>query len=237
MSVIYASNDEMQRRDLWKELNDAYTCMTSEPWIVLGDFNVIEHMHERSDHFDEMPIHSSTKNFQDCLYSIGLTDLHSQGAFYTWTNKRTDGFLAKKLDRFLINDHEMQHFLNFKQNSLLKTAMIIVQVGLYLLSNPNTKQGYFDISHSYHSIRTLYFCYAGHLDMLVLPGDSNVHILCKTEISQACFENIVKLTMEIFIRELLRQGMTSYLYNPYCSPLQITTSFWLSKDNLSCCLG
>lgn len=43
MSAVYASSDELQRRYLWKELYDIYAFMSSDPWTVLGDFNVIKH--------------------------------------------------------------------------------------------------------------------------------------------------------------------------------------------------
>src|SRR4051812_20637759 len=51
-----------------------------------------------------MSLTSKEKDFAQCLELTGLTDIPSSGAYFTWSNKRTVGFLAKKLDRALGNE-------------------------------------------------------------------------------------------------------------------------------------
>lgn len=108
--MVYGHNNEMDRRSLWRELVDLQFCMNGIPWIAMGDFNVIKHMNERSDFHEGMHTSMGVEDFQACLHSIGLIDLNSHGVFYTWSNKRSDGFIAKKLDRILVNDFWLLSF-------------------------------------------------------------------------------------------------------------------------------
>lgn len=71
-------------------------------------------MEERSDCYEGMHISKGVENFQSCLTSIGLTDLHSQGGvFFAWSNKRSEDFIPIKLDSILVNDLWLQNFLEF----------------------------------------------------------------------------------------------------------------------------
>lgn len=51
LSVIYASNSDMERKILWQDLAEVKSNMPSVPWLAMGDFNVIKTMEERSDFF------------------------------------------------------------------------------------------------------------------------------------------------------------------------------------------
>lgn len=110
LSVVYASNDEYGRRSLWQGFLNLSQYMNNIPWIAFGDFNVIHSMQEKSDYFDGMLISRSVHEFRECLMEVGLTDLPSDGVFFTCSNKRVDGFVAKKLDRILVNHHWLQGF-------------------------------------------------------------------------------------------------------------------------------
>lgn len=103
LSVIYASNCELERRLLWADLSDIRAQIPHVPWLTVGDFNVIRNMGERSDFSEGMPCPSSSLDFQECLNTVDFLDLHHIGPHFTWTNKREDGLVAKKLDRFLGN--------------------------------------------------------------------------------------------------------------------------------------
>lgn len=81
--------------------------MTSEPWIVAGDFNAILSMRERLD-FYHMLTERSSQEFKACVEATVLTDIKADGLFYTWSNNRSMGYTTEKLDRILINDQWMQ---------------------------------------------------------------------------------------------------------------------------------
>lgn len=68
---------------------------------------------ERFDHHLGMHCSNSTLGFQQCLYDLEFMDSNHIGPTLTWTNKRSFGFVAKKLDKFLANDCWFQVFLDF----------------------------------------------------------------------------------------------------------------------------
>ncbi|XP_039003778.1 uncharacterized protein LOC120130649 [Hibiscus syriacus] len=76
-----------------------------------GDFNIIAKAEESSD-FDIMGIHCTLdmKDFQDCLEDLELMDHPFLGPLFTWSNKQEGSFLARKLDRILVNDQWMVDF-------------------------------------------------------------------------------------------------------------------------------
>lgn len=110
LSTVYAFNEENSRRSLWQEFIDLSPNMDDVPWIAIGDFNVVHSMHERSDWFDGMAISRGVQEFRNCLTIVGLTDLPSNGLFFTWSNKKVEGFVAKKLDMILVNSYWLQSF-------------------------------------------------------------------------------------------------------------------------------
>lgn len=56
--------------------------MRNVPWTVVGDFNIILYMSERSDFFQGMPIARNTQEFRGCVETVGLTDIHTVGLFF-----------------------------------------------------------------------------------------------------------------------------------------------------------
>lgn len=111
-SVIYTSNSDMERRFLWQDLCLTHSCMSEVAWLLTGDFNVILNMSENSDYYLGMTIPMNMQDFRNCVEEVGITDLYSEGPSFTWNNNRRTGFVAKKLDRFLMNDLWLQQFDN-----------------------------------------------------------------------------------------------------------------------------
>lgn len=103
-TAIYASNDEVQRLDLWTSLRDTSASfgLQGKPWIINGDFNEILHPDETS---NENIIRTTRpmRCFGDCLSDLGLFDMPWSGPRFTWQNNRPAGPVGKKLDRCLIN--------------------------------------------------------------------------------------------------------------------------------------
>lgn len=90
---------------MWEDLRVIKSSMSDVPWLVLGDFNVVLNMAERSGFSLGMPTSRNVKDFQDCIYDIELSDAHSVGPKFTWCNNRSIGFIAEKLDRVIVNIH------------------------------------------------------------------------------------------------------------------------------------
>ncbi|XP_059649981.1 uncharacterized protein LOC132295706 [Cornus florida] len=101
-SFIYASNCAIERQALWNDIIYHSTIFASNPWLVLGDFNVIPNIGEKFG--GSMKGSSVMSDFKGCLQKAGLEDLKFCGILYSWSNKSIgDACIAKKLDRALIN--------------------------------------------------------------------------------------------------------------------------------------
>ncbi|GFY86576.1 hypothetical protein Acr_05g0002150 [Actinidia rufa] len=68
-----------------------------DPWLILGDFNNVLTLDERSNGQPVSPY--EIRDFHRCCSNLGLVDTPYSGAFLTWTNTTT----WCKLDRALVN--------------------------------------------------------------------------------------------------------------------------------------
>ncbi|GJW04780.1 RNA-directed DNA polymerase, eukaryota, reverse transcriptase zinc-binding domain protein [Tanacetum coccineum] len=103
MSFVYAKNFERDRKPLWRNLSEHNMLVSNEPWVVLGDFNVIMNTDECSNSFNI--VDRDMDVFRRVLHSLELEDIVSYGMFYTWIQKRRnpEAGILKKLDRVLGN--------------------------------------------------------------------------------------------------------------------------------------
>ncbi|GFY93673.1 hypothetical protein Acr_09g0001190 [Actinidia rufa] len=85
---------------LWKEelvRLDIIETTDQNSWILLGDFNNVLNNDER---INGQPVTMyETREFKDCCYDLGLSDLRSSGMFHTWSNNK----IWCKLDRAMVN--------------------------------------------------------------------------------------------------------------------------------------
>ncbi|GKA03855.1 RNA-directed DNA polymerase, eukaryota, reverse transcriptase zinc-binding domain protein, partial [Tanacetum coccineum] len=105
-SDIDGSMAQMQgkkRKPLWRNLSEHNMLVSNEPWVVLGDFNVIMNTDECSNSFNI--VDRDMDVFRRVLHSLELEDIVSYGMFYTWIQKRRnpEAGMLKKLDRILGN--------------------------------------------------------------------------------------------------------------------------------------
>lgn len=75
-------------------------------------------MPDCSDYYSRMAVPSKVQEFQCCIGDIGLVDIHGFGPTFTWSNKRVDGFLARKLDRAMANSLWLDILPNYEVNFL-----------------------------------------------------------------------------------------------------------------------
>ena len=81
-----------------------------EPWILTGDYNVTVHPSKSSNCSDSHMINSDMQEFIDARLQLSVFDHVHVGPKFTWTNKHQEGFLARKLDRVLINNSWSDRF-------------------------------------------------------------------------------------------------------------------------------
>jgi len=101
-SFIYGANKPVERRLLWQNLFSMKMMVSSKPWILDGDFNVVRFLSEK---WGAESLNAYEVEFGDCLSNLEITDLNFSGCFYTWNNKSEgSSFVARKLDRVLVNE-------------------------------------------------------------------------------------------------------------------------------------
>ncbi|XP_074288901.1 uncharacterized protein LOC141614046 [Silene latifolia] len=105
--MVYAFNEGSERVDLWNKLKSiAQQC--SGPWAMARNFNTVTSPDGRlggSTRQEDMD------DFNQCIATCGVTDIHATGAFFTWNNKQ-DPFHRKysRLDRFMVNQAWLDTF-------------------------------------------------------------------------------------------------------------------------------
>ncbi|GFZ02339.1 hypothetical protein Acr_15g0009470 [Actinidia rufa] len=86
ISYVYAFNTAVGRRPLWHNLR-RFNSLFQNSWILLGDFNNVLNNDER---INGMPVTMyETREFKDCCYDLGLSNLRSSRMFHTWSNNKT----------------------------------------------------------------------------------------------------------------------------------------------------
>lgn len=110
-SFVYASNHARDKCELWKELEAVSTSMagSSNPWIILGDFNVTL---AASEHSRYTEVRGLIKDFQHVVQACGLADLAQVGPLFTWINNQDENPISKKLDRVLVSSCWLSEFPN-----------------------------------------------------------------------------------------------------------------------------
>ncbi|KAF8092662.1 hypothetical protein N665_0406s0007 [Sinapis alba] len=95
------------RRELWNDLkaHQDSPIIRQKAWIISGDFHEILDVEEHSMYGMRNTVSQGMRDFQAVTHHCNLLDLYAHGPQYTWTNKREEGLISKKLDRVLINDH------------------------------------------------------------------------------------------------------------------------------------
>ena len=82
-SFIYGLHTRRELASLWRWLRLISTSEGHEPWIVLGDFNVVRKPDEK---MGGSPVWmTESEDFVDCCEDIQLDDLRYTGHQFTWS--------------------------------------------------------------------------------------------------------------------------------------------------------
>ena len=118
IAAIYASTFYVNRRELWLDLSNLLNNHHG-PWMFLGDFNSILGAHEKFG--GRLPLRIACSDFINWTNVHSLVHLDTNGAKFTWTNKREGGALIKqRLDRTICNDSWLDHWSVVSCNTLIK---------------------------------------------------------------------------------------------------------------------
>ncbi|GJS52904.1 RNA-directed DNA polymerase, eukaryota, reverse transcriptase zinc-binding domain protein [Tanacetum coccineum] len=110
VSIIYASNNGIERREVWDYLLLSKRSVNDKPWVILGDFNVTLKPKEHSN--GGSGISTDMQEFNDAVNALEIEDLCSSGFHFTRTKslKNPLNAILKKLDRILVNEGFIQKF-------------------------------------------------------------------------------------------------------------------------------
>ncbi|GAV71615.1 Exo_endo_phos domain-containing protein, partial [Cephalotus follicularis] len=101
VSFFYGMCDRNARLTLWDDLAHCASRFKDEPWVVLGDFNVIRY---GSEHSTNCRVTKAMQEFNNAILKAELENLSGAGFHFTWNNMRVgSGAISKKLDRALGN--------------------------------------------------------------------------------------------------------------------------------------
>lgn len=82
--------------------------ISDKPWMILGDFN--QPLNPEDSATGGTRISGGMEEFRDCLQTAQISDLSFRGHHFTWWNKQEANLIARKLDRFLVNDNWLLAF-------------------------------------------------------------------------------------------------------------------------------
>ncbi|XP_039071263.1 uncharacterized protein LOC120218382 [Hibiscus syriacus] len=109
LTTVYGSNDGSIRKHLWTQLCSVEASVGDRAWLIGGNFNVILNVEESSSQINAGTL-ADMVNFQSCVVDLGLTDHPYTGPLFTWSNKQQATYLARKLDRVLVNSNWFEIF-------------------------------------------------------------------------------------------------------------------------------
>lgn len=95
---MYAHNKGVDRRPLWSDLECKGRGLCDFSWVVLGNFNAIRELKDRSGSANSCP--SNYDEFRQIIKKACLEDLRYRGLFYTWQMTT----IRHEIDRVLVND-------------------------------------------------------------------------------------------------------------------------------------
>ncbi|GFY87685.1 hypothetical protein Acr_05g0013240 [Actinidia rufa] len=136
-------NQPLKQNGVLKHLkNIRFNSIHHHPWILLGDFNNVLSNGER---INGMPVTTyEIREFKECCYDLGLSDLRSTGAFFTWTNNS----VWCKLDRVMVNNEWTQRVVRSSWDLYVEgTAMFRLCKKLKTLEDPLKSLNKLHFSH------------------------------------------------------------------------------------------
>ena len=118
VSMVYGCNRAVDRKVLWDELRVLHGTIAAEAWTLVGDFNSVRSVNEKSD-MDSFDM-SATAEFNACVREVEIDNLTAKGLFFTWSGKgRGMGYRKSKIDRAMIK-YKWQDW--FPESEVLLTA-------------------------------------------------------------------------------------------------------------------
>jgi len=99
--VVYAPNSQHERLVVWDQLR-RIKAQFQLPWIIMGDFNEVLHIHERR---GATELTQGIRDFQSMVFDLQLIDMDI-GQSFTWIRRNA----ASRIDHILVDQAWMAYF-------------------------------------------------------------------------------------------------------------------------------
>ncbi|KAJ6743016.1 ZINC KNUCKLE CX2CX4HX4C-RELATED [Salix viminalis] len=96
ITFIYGYNSPAARQALWDYISHHHSAFSSDPWLLMGDFNAILDNDDRNGGSSLWQGHQN--DFGNCISSADLVPIHYTGLRHTWHNSQGINTIQKKLD-------------------------------------------------------------------------------------------------------------------------------------------
>lgn len=110
MTAIYAMNQLVDRRILWRDL-ERIKMTINGPWGVIGDFNNVLCSRDKIGGRDVTD--AEFVDMRNMIDHCEIDEVDSVGDYFTWTNMHTIGAIYSRIDIILGNLDWMQYHNNF----------------------------------------------------------------------------------------------------------------------------
>lgn len=84
-SFVYASNNDSERKCLWRDLCLHNSMVAGHSWLIIGDFNVSLNPEDSS--HGSSSVTGPMQDFRTCVEEIEMEDINHSGCQFTWTQK------------------------------------------------------------------------------------------------------------------------------------------------------
>ncbi|GKB48843.1 hypothetical protein Tco_0899596, partial [Tanacetum coccineum] len=168
-SVVYAHNNYIHRRALWKNLNTIKGYVRGRPWVVL-----------------------------ECVEDIEVVDVNSTGLKFTWNqNPKGDSGLLKKIDRIMSNLEFSANFVGscavFQPYRTSDHAPAVLRIPMNSMKRPHEEDAYLHAYQDAILMEERLLVQKAKIEWLKL-GDANTayfHKVVKSQIARNRIDSIV----------------------------------------------
>ena len=115
-STLVSFNERLEMRRLWTHLLSLQSIVLGNPWLLFGDFNVIANASKSSS--TTQVVSNEMREFNDIMIKLSLFDHVFSSPILTWSSCQPIDFIARKLDRALVNDNWFPMFAHFSVDFL-----------------------------------------------------------------------------------------------------------------------
>jgi exonuclease III len=104
---VYGPHSQQDKDKLMKRLELIKTLVTTQNWILGGDFNMILSLEEKTG--GTKKLEQDSGKFKTLIDHLKLVDIENSNGTFTWSNRRSGNqHIACRLDRFLVTEELME---------------------------------------------------------------------------------------------------------------------------------